>query len=155
MLNEGSYAYEESRITKSAEEGQGPAVHTTIHKLYQFDLNEELSRREMAIRKKHRPVPNIVSFSLYYRNLAAGGNHFSIVENSFYKAARYSWRQAWNDLNDRRDLSNYLYKRWRYNWERERDILPKLPPQILTADRQRDDDDTYRPTLKTRAHTYA
>ena len=50
MLNEGSYAYEESRITKGTEEGQAPQVHTTIHKLYQFDLNEEITRQERSIR---------------------------------------------------------------------------------------------------------
>ena len=65
QLNEGSFAYEECTITKR-EEGK-PAVHSKIIRISNWDLYEFVSAKESAIRNKHWPIQNLLSFSLYYR----------------------------------------------------------------------------------------
>ena len=63
----------------------------------------------------HRPMPNLIGFSLYYRKTNSGINHFSIVENTFWKKSELAWADWWATWNDRRDLSKYLRRRWVQN----------------------------------------
>ena len=44
------WGYEETRIAPSEKEGGSPSVHTTLHRLGQFDIDENLSDEEMKIR---------------------------------------------------------------------------------------------------------
>ena len=80
-----------------------------------FDLKENVGLEEQNIRGRFNAMPNVLGFSLYYRKCKSGINHFSIVENSLYKASGSSWGQWWSDLNSRRDMSRYLRKRWLMN----------------------------------------
>ena len=65
QCSEGTYGYEEVTVTKR--EGDKPSVHSKLVRLGDWDLNEEVSAQEHAIRVKHRPTPNVIAFSLYYR----------------------------------------------------------------------------------------
>ena len=91
-MQEGSYAYEETRITKTPGKSE-PTVHTTLSKLGNFDLQEHLTNKEIALRGKFRPIPNVIGFSLYYRKTQSGIGHLSIVENTLEKAAGYGWTE--------------------------------------------------------------
>lgn len=115
QLREGSYAYEETTISKSSDkESSDPKVHTTLSKVGNgFDLQEHVTNEEAAFRLKFRPMPNVIGFSLYSRETKNGLRHVSIVENSLEKSSAYSWAEWWNDMKDRRDMSNYLKMRWR------------------------------------------
>jgi hypothetical protein len=55
-----------------------------------------------------------MGFSLYYKKLSAG-MHFSIVENSLFKNSGSTWKEWFQDLRDRRDMSAYLRGRWSFN----------------------------------------
>lgn len=112
-LRDHSYAYEETRVTRNGK--KLPEVHTVMHKLPQFDLDEEVDNKELAYRYRFRSLPNMLGFSLYYRKTGSGLNHLSIVENSLWKTSGNTWSQWWKDLNDRRDIAAYLRKRWLYN----------------------------------------
>ena len=90
QLKEGSYAYEETTISKNKHNG-APSVHTTMSKLGGFNLEEHLTNSEIQFRGAYRPMPNVVGFSLYHRKTQAGGNHLSIVENTIEKSSGYSW----------------------------------------------------------------
>ena len=57
-------------------------------------------------------MPNVIGFSLYSRETADGFRHTSMVENTIEKASAYSWAEWFNDMRDRRDMSNYLRMRW-------------------------------------------
>ena len=106
------WAYEETRISAAANEGQSPSVHTTLHRLGQFNINEDLSEEELKLRLQYRAVPNVIGFSLFTRGYANGGSSsWSIVENSLTKSGG-RWTEWLRDMQDRRDLSNYLYMRW-------------------------------------------
>ena len=62
-LDAGSYAYEETRVNRA----DGGSVHTTLTKVHGFDLNEKLSNKELNIRGIHRPLPNVMGFSLFFK----------------------------------------------------------------------------------------
>ena len=112
-LRDNSYAYEETRVTRKPD--TLPDVHTTMTKLPEFNLEEDVSNKELAMRYKFHALPNMLGFSLYYRKTGTGINHLSIVENSLWKKSEGTWTEWWNDLNDRRDIACYLRKRWLYN----------------------------------------
>ena len=110
-----TWAFEETRVTPN-EEGGKPTVHTTVSRLGLLDLNENISDDELTKRLVYRPTPNVISFSLFSRPYAAGaGSSFSMVENSHTKASYYRWSEWWQDVQDRRDLSQYLWLRWTLN----------------------------------------
>ena len=113
QINDGTYGYEEVTITKR--EGDRPSVHSKLMRIGNWDLKEYVSVAEQKIRDKHRPVPNILSFSMYYRLTEAGQKHWSLVENSYTKASGWTWVEAWKDFKDRRDLTAYLKNRWFFN----------------------------------------
>jgi hypothetical protein len=112
-VSEGTYGYEEVTITKR--EGDRPSVHSKLVRIGDWDLNEDVSTSERRIRIKHRPIPNLISFSLYYRLTEKGSKHLSVVENSLLKSSGWTWLDAWKDHCDRKDLSAYLKNRWFYN----------------------------------------
>lgn len=113
QINETTYGYEETRITKNAE-GK-PSVHSQVSKLHGWNLHEQVSNQEAIMRAMHRALPNVIGFSLYYRKTTSGINHLSVVENTLWKASQISWGEWWQTLNDRRDLSRYLMRRWEQN----------------------------------------
>ena len=78
-------------------------------------MHEVVSSEELQIRGKHRGLPNVIGFSSFYKRTPESGLHFSVVENSFDKAAGCTWGEWFNDLKDRRDMSNFLRKKWLYN----------------------------------------
>ena len=108
QINTNTYAYEETRITRHSD-GREPDVHTTLTKCEGFNLKEKVGVKEHNIRQMHRPMPNALGYSLYYRGSC---KHLSIVENSIWKASAQTWREWWQNLADRRDMSTYLYLRW-------------------------------------------
>jgi hypothetical protein len=63
-------------------------------KIAGFDLDEHLNPEEIQIRGLHRARPNILGFSLFYKP-ASGSNHFSLVENSLWKATGSTWTEWW------------------------------------------------------------
>lgn len=88
-LNEGSWAYEETRVTKV--EGKSPQVHSQMTQLANFDIKEHVSLEEHNIRERFWVRPNLLSFSSYFRQMENGGKHFSVVENTLWKAAGSTW----------------------------------------------------------------
>ena len=94
QLNDKTYAYEETRINRNNHDGH-PSVHTTMYKIAGFDLKEHITPKEWTIRALHRPMPNILGYSLYYRKTHAGLNHLSIVENSLWKTSGSTWSEWW------------------------------------------------------------
>ena len=115
QTSDNVWAFEEARITPSAEGGQ-PSVHTTLHRLGWFDINENVSERELAMRLTYRPVTNVVGFSLFTR---AWNNSRSVswtmTENTLNKTSGYRWQEWFRDLQDRRDIAAYLHNRWVFN----------------------------------------
>lgn len=95
QIGENTYAYEETRITPNPKEPKCPEVHTQMNKIHDFDFKEDVSAKELQYRGKFGIHPNVLGFSMYYRHAANGQNHFSIVENSLYKASETSWAQWW------------------------------------------------------------
>ena len=92
QIGDKTWAFEESRVSPAETEGGKPTVHTQVTRLGHLDLNESLSNDELFIRLMHRPMPNIISFSLFSRAPAKGGaSYFQIVENSLFKASYYRW----------------------------------------------------------------
>lgn len=92
QINLTTYAYEETRINR-ATESKKPSVHKTITKISGFNLKEYVSVEERQIRDQHRPLPNIIGFSLYFRPLKESmWNHFSIVENTLWKSNGQTWQ---------------------------------------------------------------
>ena len=68
-LREGSYAYEETTISKTVEgDTIKPRVHTQISKIgNEFDLQRHETNQELNLRGLYRPLPNVIGFSLYSR----------------------------------------------------------------------------------------
>ena len=60
-----------------------------------FDIHEKLDPKELNIRLQYRPMPNVMGFSLFYKQLQAGNTHLSIVENSMFKETRGTWTEWW------------------------------------------------------------
>ena len=115
QTGEATWCFEESRISNSVSEGGIPTVHTTIHRLGQTDVREELDEKEHALRVAYRPVPNVIGFSLFARAYeGARSGSFTIVENSLSKP-KYRWAEWFKDLADRRDMASYLKFRWNLN----------------------------------------
>lgn len=118
QINLHTYAYEETHINR-ATGSSVPSVHKTITKIHGFDLKEELSNQERQIRMAHRPMPNILGFSLYWKPLSPATffsslsknimwAHFSIVENTLWKSNGQTWQGWWSTWKDRRDMSWHL-----------------------------------------------
>ena len=114
QVNKNTYCYEETRITPGE---KSPTVHTQLFRIKDFDLKEHLTPEEIQIRGAFRPMPNVMGFSLFYKSLKSGGNHFSIVENTLWKRAGGSWTEWFQDFRDRRDMSAYLRGRWLVNFQ--------------------------------------
>ena len=115
QTSENVWCFEESRISAPANEGAIPSVHTTLHRLGDLDINEQLDDEELNIRLSYRQVPNVIGFSLFtraYENSKSGS--FSIVENSLAKQGG-RWSQWFRDFQDKRDISSYLKMRWGMN----------------------------------------
>lgn len=114
QVSDKKYALEEITVTPQPETGV-PSVHSQATRVHQWDMKDDVSRKEELVRLAYRPMPNVVAFSMYYRKLASGSNHFSIVENTLWKPSLGSWRNLFVDWCDRRDLSRYLRQRWLAN----------------------------------------
>jgi len=115
QVNDSTWGYEEVTISKNsdpahAEDVSKAVVHSRLSRMGNVDLFEVCSEQEKAIRQKHRPHTNLLAYSMYSR-----GSHFSIVENSLWKASGWTWMETFRDFRDRRDLSRYLYWRWTSN----------------------------------------
>ena len=96
QTSENVWAFEESRITAAANEGELPSVHTTLHRLGGVNLAEHVSEEELAIRLQYRSIPNVVGFSLFTRPWAGkSGSSWSLVENTHTTQARYRWTTWW------------------------------------------------------------
>ena len=79
-----TFCYEETRIQRV--ENASPTVHTQIYRLKGFDLDEKVDAYELTMRGAHRPLPNVLGFSVYLRHLPLGNKEwFSLVENTLYK----------------------------------------------------------------------
>ena len=115
QTSDNVWCFEEARITPSAK-GGNPSVHTTLHRLGWFDINEPLTEKELKMRIMHRAMPNVVGFSLFTRQYEKGSSSsYSIVENTLLKQSSYRWAEWFRDLQDRRDISSYLKMRWAFN----------------------------------------
>ena len=109
-----TWAFEETRVTPN--ESGNPTVQTTVSRLGILDLNENINDEEQTKRIVFRPTPNVISFSLFSRPYKSGAtSSFSLVENSHTKASYYRWAEWWNDVQDRRDISQYMWLRWTLN----------------------------------------
>mgnify|MGYP000415458819 CR=1 FL=1 len=116
QTSDKTWAFEESRVTPSETEGANPTVHTTVTRIGILDMNDNISFEEETKRLIHRAMPNLLSFSLFSRAYQTGrSSSFSVVENSHTKASYYRWSEWWKDVQDRRDLSQYLWLRWLLN----------------------------------------
>lgn len=87
-VNPTTFCFEETRITPSTT--GDPTVHSTVMRLGNFNIEEKLDPEEIQIRGAHRPFPNIIGFSLFFKD-ASFGSHMSIVENSMTKLDGYRW----------------------------------------------------------------
>ena len=116
QTSEHVWCFEESRISKAQVEGGQPTVHTTVHRLGQFDIQEEVSDKELNFRHLYRSMPSVVGFSLFNRSWEnAKRGSVTIVENSMAKANAVRWQEWLRDIQDRRDLKGYLRSRWALN----------------------------------------
>ena len=109
------WCFEEARITPNPEGGQ-PTVHTTLNRLGWFDINEDLSESELAIRLNFREMPNVVGFSLFTRPWTTSrGVSWTLTENTLTKRSSATWTEWLRDLQDRRDIASYVNMRWMLN----------------------------------------
>ena len=117
QTSDNIWAFEEARVTPAETEGAQPTIHTTVHRLGWFNINENLDEGELALRLQYRAVPNVIGFSLFSRAWQNPGAsaHYSIIENSLTKKSNYRWAEWFRDFQDRRDLSSYLKLRWALN----------------------------------------
>ena len=92
QANDKTWAFEETTVTPSENEGSPPTVHTTVSRLGGMDMNEDASDDEYILRLRHRPMPNVIGFSLFSRAYQGGKtSNFSIVENTMDKMSAYRW----------------------------------------------------------------
>ena len=77
-----------------------------------FNLKEKVDDLELNLRGKYRPIPNVLGFSLYYRDPKNAVPHVSVIENTLNKVKADSWIEFFKDLRDKRDMSQYLKGRW-------------------------------------------
>merc|ERR1712159_753508 len=80
-----TWCFEESRVTPSEIDGAQPTVHTTLHRLGNVDIKENIDTEENNFRLHFRPMPNVVGSSLFSRALSARSGHFSIIEATVEK----------------------------------------------------------------------
>ena len=93
-----------------------PTVHTTIFRLGQTNIEENIDQNERKIRLLYRPIPNVVSASLFFKAKERGiGYHQSIIEKFVAKNTQQRWLEYFKDLKDRRDVMSYLYMKWYLN----------------------------------------
>ena len=115
QVSKKTYCYEETTITPS-DSGSRPTVHTNLFRVKDLDLHEHIDGQEEEIRGRYRPLPNVMGFSLYYRdaanNVKRSSPHLSVVENTLYKATPGTWIEWFQDFRDRRDMAAYLSGRW-------------------------------------------
>ena len=115
QTSENVWCFEESRISQSVDGGQ-PTVHTTLHRLGQFDIQEDLDEKEFRTRLLYRPMPSVVGFSLFNKSWAgAKRGTVTIVENTLTKSSKIRWSEWFQDFQDRRDIRGYLKMRWSLN----------------------------------------
>ena len=105
-----TYCYEETRVTP--QEQRAPSVHVQLFRVKDFDLKEEVSPQELQLRGLFRPVPNVMGFSIYFRDGNAKTKSATLVENTIHKAGGGTWLEWLQDLRDRRDMAAYLRIRW-------------------------------------------
>ena len=93
QTSDNVWAFEEARVTPAEAEGAQPTVHTTLHRLGWFNINEYLSEEELSIRLGYRAVPNVIGFSLFSRAWSKGGSTaaYSVVENTLTKNSSSRW----------------------------------------------------------------
>ncbi|CDW79356.1 UNKNOWN [Stylonychia lemnae] len=111
QVSDSTYCYEESRISAS-ENTHEPTVHTQLIRLKGFNLKEHVDDYELNLRGKYKPIPNLLGFSLYYRDPKEAVPHVSVIENTLNKIKADSWIEFFQDLRDKRDMSQYLKGRW-------------------------------------------
>ena len=115
QTSDNVWCFEEARVTPSANGGQ-PSVHTTVHRLGWFNVNEALSEQELALRMQYRYIPSVVGFSLFTRPWSNSRIvSWNLTENSLIKKSKATWSEWARDLQDRRDISSYLHMRWMLN----------------------------------------
>jgi len=90
QVNDSTYCYEESRISHS-DANHDPTVHTQLMRIKGFNLKEKVDDLELNIRGKYRPIPNVLGFSLYYRDPKNSVPHASVIENTLNKVKADSW----------------------------------------------------------------
>ena len=76
-----------------------------------WDMKEHLTNKELHYRTNYRSTPNILGFSLFWKNAEKGRNHLSIVQNTNYKPYT-SWTDRYNDFFAKRDAFAYIKSRW-------------------------------------------
>mmetsp|Transcript_9041 Transcript_9041/g.10221 ORF Transcript_9041/g.10221 Transcript_9041/m.10221 type:complete len:159 (+) Transcript_9041:30-506(+) len=103
--SDNGYFYEDVRFNV-----KDKTVHSQAHS-YLHDLKEHIENEEIKIRVNLRAHSHILGFSVYWRQLASGKNHMSIIE-SHNKAATVSWSSCFKTFFARRDAYNYLKNRW-------------------------------------------
>ena len=57
-------------------------------------------------------MPNVIGFSMYARMAGASSNMVSLVENTLDKTSHTTWREWFQDMKDRRDISRYMTHKW-------------------------------------------
>ena len=73
-IDEGTWCMEQTSIEAPEKEGSQPTVHTQVFRLGTFDIEENIDAKELHIRLLYRPMPNILSYSLFSRASQSGGS---------------------------------------------------------------------------------
>ena len=106
---EKQYFIEETTFDPS-----GKTVHSHVHSLGHIDITEKINHTEDQIRKQFRAIPNLASYSLFWKQAAGLGNFFSLTEGAHSKD-NMGFTERLNNYFLRRDAFSYLRKRWTYN----------------------------------------
>mmetsp|Transcript_7081 Transcript_7081/g.11930 ORF Transcript_7081/g.11930 Transcript_7081/m.11930 type:complete len:166 (-) Transcript_7081:158-655(-) len=115
-ISDNTWCLEHSTIEAGEKEGSQPTVHTQMFRLGAFDIEENITAKELHLRLLYRPMPNLLSFQLFSRASQSGRSGlFQVIENSFFKASEYRWSEWLKDFQDRRSIASYLKLRWRFN----------------------------------------
>ena len=115
QTSQNKWCFEETTVTPNAD-GGAPTVHTTLHRLGWFDINEELTEKELVHRLNYRPAPNIIGFSVFSRCWAnSTRSSFNLSEATYNKQSTYRWQEWFKDQVDRRNIASYLWWRWTLN----------------------------------------
>ena len=89
-------------------------AHSKCHTLGNHVIGEDISHEERRLRKLHWHQPELISFSQYWRKLANGRAHVSIMEQSYRKEPCHYYDRFISYFK-RRDAYTYLKSRWAYN----------------------------------------